>query len=1168
MKHFFAGGLFALLVLVWAAVQTAAAEPIQYTLRIGGADATVLRPGPVTARITCNAQEPTNALLLGAVYQNGVPEAVHNLPVTLEPGENVLDFSGVSVSESDTRLRLMLWDQVTLQPLWNQPIQLSRKPEIQEAQLTLTSGSGALRTYNGLIDPEHRTVTIPVPITYCDAQGNIKELSASSPGAYGYGTPTQEEYDAQLTSTEPILRCGEDAVVETPGSLDLSRPQTVTVRTGDGETQDYRLRVQDMVLQKDMDFSKAGITLVVPSRATFGLMAQRHGAPDPIGTQAGNGVWYLDGFAYQKDAEGYYLAADGHRLGRIQGGSYQAVGTGAFVRDPDSAGYLEPDSGRGLHFRSLGSDQTFALYSVYAAAPSRRVDMTDSTVRISVAELSGGSGLSIYFGSNRFLVRITPGEKENMGRLWFGSKEGGQPSLQDTGADIPLGEDTVYTFQCLVEKLTDDRTRGVLYLNGVYVCALEMETHSFYDLYATHVRFEAESGTRCHAILRSWKMSYSREETPAEITELYDRLWKEQQQYMLWAATLYEGGSYGDDPQNGHGFFYAPSSKANPQRFCAELESTGQMVAFMNRFGLLNYMPQDIQRGLVRFFRARYDPDTGYYNDLMPSYYQNVNDRQVSRNLGYGNSSLRQLTTVADSSNSAYDPVRARAAQPVLLCDGFGEAAAALTLSQLPIQYQSLENFKLWLENRLPGASSMPWDTHSWTAGDLLCNAPTYLKKIPEGQQEDYWRAAVDFLLRRQNDNGTFGPMNYAIEVSGLFKVSVFLDSVPAEIMNEFADRGVDADHRMPRAQAVYDYIMENLETADFGNILIAGNTMSVLYAVEDLVDGSRMERDMPEILETVARKMQEFKLDRTTIDGGSEYATEARTLGGQRVLYSNEYTGMGYNQSIGLSEGCINAGNSLGTLYEVLNRFYGLPYPKVDKAFAMRFYDILQQETETGEWERYYKENYGMTPEKQRIEEHFRQEELNQPPLPAQPEVLFSYTPQSGGASTALVKAADGDQALEFTFRPSETGASISLSNLFLPEISPGEKACLSFRMKLMPGNFSGNYIYFGIPNTAFYSLFLTQGRFRINNRTSPNGITEVSGAPRLLPNQWYQIRMEVDHSGVTNRLRLYVDDTLCDSSDLTYSGAINGASGFAVTSYMRADGAAWFDDIVLEIR
>lgn len=1145
--------LLALLAGVWLTMPAVlAAEPIS----IEKVTPSITDGGAAAAQVQFTVQSDTPVIVIGAVYREDMVMDVVTQTLTLTAESNTVNLENLQTHANATELRVLAWQPESLAPLCPSASVKLGAPVLEGFAVKL----GSTQTYEGLIDQKNKTVHLNIPL-YVSNNGSVSEIGDSSPYS---GTVSEAEYQTLIAAVPPQISCSPGAKAVETGAMDLSSPRTLTLQDGFGRTTAYTVVADAFVVQRNFNFKASNLYLVNPS-TNYGDNLIRHNAPGPVGTRIGSGVWFQEGFAYKQDSNGNYIDQDGNILGYFEDGTYVKVGSGDFVRDDTSPGKLQivPDTGVRMVKDRTGN---YSLYSAESNSPGGNVELTDSMVSFAVEELTDGA-FDVLFGKGRFLLRALPNGNGGSCNLYFGLEK----NLKDTGIDLAFGE--TCRVRCMVEKLDSSTTRGILCINDRYVTAIDDTPTESYSLNSYHVKFRPAEQALCKVMLHEWELRYQVSPTPQKILDIYNDVIQETKAIYLWMATLYDGAA---DKESGNGFFYAPSSKANSALFAAEIESTGQMISNMS--SILKYMPTDMKERFINFFESRYDAASGYYYD--PVYKERVNSRQTSRNYSNATNALRRLKAYA-----ATEPVTLTSTIPAS-ADTALMLAAEVTEEEetsgadlyLPEEYESPATFRAWIE-------ALPWDTHSWTAGDKLGNCALYINRLPQEEQAAYWHEMLDYLVTNQNEDGTWGKSSnpsFGVEISGIFKVLANLKSnIPAEVMDtdpSWTAAGLSAENYVPRAQKIYDYIMEYFLDPDYyySNTLMIRNTLDVITYITPFIDGNRLENDLPEILEYCYTRMKEFKIPGTA----GEYCSSVDKNG---VPYSSASTGMGYNQGMGMEEGCINTATSITKIRSIITKYYQVEAFAFDKEFATEFYQILQNELDTQYWKNVYTQKYHVNTDDTTLDETFESYETGSEPLPVLPNPQ-TFTHSASYSTATVVSGAQKDgstgKLLEFAFdNPNDNGSStVTFKNPYLPVLTRGKKATLTFDMKVDAdvGLTSPNVLYFGFPNAVLFSLRLqSDGTYRIQTRTRSSKIGAVTVSNPVKKNIWYTFQVVYDPFADT-KVQLYLDGTLVYSGNHYYGNPANDGSisdppltisGFSMTYYMRAEGTLWLDNLQCEV-
>ena len=1213
-------------------VSASAASDAVCILKIDGMQVQTLSVGEVSATLNFKAEKSEEAILCGAIYEEDILTDIVIVSENLYIGENTLELSNLSTTERSTELRFMLWNSETLIPLMN-VISFSDEyvpdPYIEEFAVnivgTYKNGQESVTTYNGLIDQTEKVVYINVPVLI-NSDGTLND--AKQKGGIYDGAPSESEFTESIKNLSPDVICSDGAhVIGGTDNLDFTDGRELTIADKQGRQSVYNVKISAYTVQRDINFVSSSKYLVTPATANYGTNVYRHGAPGPSGTRAGGGIWMLENFEYQKDDNDEYIID-----------SVKSDDKTGYVRTAESPAYLDVSDN---NFLRLVKDKngSFSMYSTAGAASGFSVLETYGEIKVNIENISNRGIFDICFGENRFIARAVENGDGKTCSVWFGwDGEDDENTLDeefhgiDSGIDIDINAD--YAFKCITIKSDDGSAKGVLFVNGNRVASAEMRSpYDIYKLETSHVRLRPYSSTLCSIKIYEWMLWYIKI-IPQRIYEVYDGVATEERDIWLWIATMYDGNgtiSYSDgvdtehlkyDSMNyinggsGNGFFYAPSSKANPGQFCAEIESTGLVLGNMSSVGLLKYMPQNIRDRFYQYFASRYrnDSDTpfgaGYYDTL---YADTVNSRGHSRNQSNAKKMDRVKSSAAGSTyktstmavigdkanvNDAVDlqmdllteDVDMLAQQTIYesedsavnLLSGsqwtdlttMGQATAANMVQAIQAGPAAFRN---WIEH-------LAWNTHSWTAGDLLSNTPVYIEKYSANMTEQaaYYHEALDYLVTNQNEDGTWWKEGgkekiYGIEVSGIYKICLFLAAVPDEILNSDSTWnafGYNAVNWMPRSQQIYDYILNNLRNYDtiasknwtvYGmtSTLMVRNTLDVIYSIRSLINDNKLELDLPFIIDFSYKFMLLFKID------SGEYASSITydSNGNITQKISPASTGMGYSQGLGFSEGCINTCTSITKLYTYLSGFYNLVRPSFDEEFAEKFYGIMQDELDNHTWEKIYEDKYSITD--QSLSEDFEDCELGNLMSGELSDSIFTYTAKETSSVEVITDNDKTSKVLKFSFDTTEdsSGAAISFKNNMFSNISLGT-AVLEFDIKFDPGsvNNANNIFHFGFTNAVLFSTKTDGDNLKIVTRTAADKIGSTN-YKTLNPNTWYTVKLVYSPSAA-EIIQLYIDENLVYSGNDYYGSesgktAVGSISLFSINYYKNTTAVIYIDNV-----
>lgn len=1212
-------GIFITLLFITACLSASVfAENASCTLKIDGEPSIYLKGGNAAAELVYQSDTNYKALLFISAYKDNILSACDVKSVTITNGSNLLSTSEIDIDDEDL-LKVILLEESSLRPLTAESAFSTKSDKsliksVFAAFASTNSKGGAItKTYSGLIDEDKKRIYINVPVSV--NRDGTEEQAKTKSSDYS-GAPSEDEFNADVKNLTLDIKCADGTkVITSVKNMDLSSDKEILVSGKDNTKASYTVSVSAYTVQRDIRFG-ASTALVTPD-SSYGKIVARHGAPGPGGTYAGGGRWELAGFAY-KSENGTYVRDDTN--------SDDQTG---YVRTDDTSAYIDVSrsgtgSGKSGYIKIIkDKNGEFALSSVAGSAQSFGVEKVYSETKLAVDGISDGGFLDVCFAENRFVMRLIKDTDTALSVLFGYKTDDGSFKGGDSGVDIAVG--TAYTFKCIAENSADGNVAGSLYINDDFVAAARMPFENSCRLDLSHVRYVWGADTICTASLYTWRLWYVYQ-VPGEVYDIYEKVAKEERDIWLWIATMYDGGgsvTYDGtvDKNNltydsmthitggdGNGFFYAPSSKANPDIFCAEIESTGQVLGNMGSVGLFKYMPQNIRDRFYQYFASRYKTGSntpfgdGYYDTL---YIDSVNARAHSRNQS---NATRIKTVNSDSvttygtSTEAVSGVSATTPKLQTLAMYSADTVAVEMLSSSENTWTDLTAmgqataknmttaikagpaaFRNWIEN-------LAWNTHSWTAGDLLSNTPTYIEEYSATEEDaaKLYHEALDWLVKNQNSDGTWGQNSesdrtFGVEISGIFKVCLFLDDVPDKVLDgdsTWKAAGLSSKLRIPNAQKIYDYAlynMRNYETIKAQNpkkygmtsTLMIRNTLDVIIDIKDYVSSGKLETDLPFIISFSYDFMSLFKT------GTGEYVSSIsyNSDGSIASKYSSAATGMGYNQGLGLSEPCINTCTSIIKLYTCFTQFYGIPRQKFDKEFAAEFYQIIQDELDKQTWADKYKEEYSL--EKQIVSESFSDTGLKEitssGTLPG--GATLTYTKRDSSTLSIANDSILGKTTLRFTYNKTDntSGASIQIGTPLM-SYAKITAATLEFDIKVDKGfsNSGKNILFFGLENAALFSLTAKDGKLNVVTRTSSSKIGSTAYTS-LNADTLYKIKLVYTPSEST-KIKLYVNGSNVYGGNDFYGSdtatvAPTATKGFLMTFYKATTANVSLDNIKLNI-
>ncbi|NOV01720.1 hypothetical protein [Paenibacillus planticolens] len=330
------------------------------------------------------------------------------------------------------------------------------------------------------------------------------------------------------------------------------------------------------------------------------------------------------------------------------------------------------------------------------------------------------------------------------------------------------------------------------------------------------------------------------------------------------------------DAENG-GFYYANSSK-KLSGDGPDMESTAQALNILERLGLLNTLPEEIKRGLIRFFQNKQDASSGYFYDANP--FMREDEVMVSRAISYSVGALRKLG---------------------------GEPLYPLPYEaqQAPAYMESPQSYLAWLQ-------SVPL-VNSWRGCDRMSTSSVYVQQVePTERRAAYARTAFEFFAQTQDpQTGLWGEGSYYVRISGTFKLHIFYDRFQVPL---------------PREDRIYESILKALRQEEAADMCYIRNPIHLL---------SYMKLDIPieELREIIGITLANMK-KLLRADGGfsRELAHSPTAPNVAQVKPGEHYPDMPKAVHIGGGkvEGDMNAGTQALLIRSVCYRLAGLEAPRL----------------------------------------------------------------------------------------------------------------------------------------------------------------------------------------------------------------------------------------------
>ncbi|WP_338143313.1 hypothetical protein [Paenibacillus whitsoniae] len=324
------------------------------------------------------------------------------------------------------------------------------------------------------------------------------------------------------------------------------------------------------------------------------------------------------------------------------------------------------------------------------------------------------------------------------------------------------------------------------------------------------------------------------------------------------------------------GFYYAPSSRAMSGG--PDIESTAQALNILERFGWLGGMPEEMKRGLVRFFESKQDAASGYFYDAHPA--MREDEVMVGRAISYSMNALRKL-------------------------GGQPRYALPVAAKQAPAYMASPEAYAAWLR-------SVPL-VNSWRGCDRLSTSSVFIGQVEdEGKKAAFAKTAFDFFAETQDpETGLWGEGSYYVRISGTFKLHIFYDRF-----------GVP----LPREDRIYRSILHALREEEAADMCYIRNPIHLLSYMQVDIPPAELEEIISITLANMKRLLR--------ADGGfsRELAHSPTAPNVAQVKPGEVYPDMPQAVPIGggLVEGDMNAGTQALLIRAVIYRLAGVAAPEL----------------------------------------------------------------------------------------------------------------------------------------------------------------------------------------------------------------------------------------------
>ncbi|MCT8139598.1 hypothetical protein H1D32_18950 [Anaerobacillus sp. CMMVII] len=349
--------------------------------------------------------------------------------------------------------------------------------------------------------------------------------------------------------------------------------------------------------------------------------------------------------------------------------------------------------------------------------------------------------------------------------------------------------------------------------------------------------------------------------------------------FFPWLAGQY-------DHENG-GFYYAKSSR-ELQNIEPDIESSAQALNILERYHLIELMPEEMKRKLITFFQQKQDMNTGYFLDRNPNM---VDDEvMVARAIGYSTNRLAKF-----------------GAKPLYPLPSKDNSA--------PDYMESIASYRQWLESI---------DLrNSWRGCDRLGVSAIYLAELPKGIREEYLNTALEFFKEIQDpETGLWGEGSMYVRISGTFKLHTFYSRFQKPL---------------PRSEKIYESIIQCLKSEVATDMCYIRNSINLLDYMEVEISDS----DLTTIIEITTANIRKLKRE----DGGfsREIANSPSAPNVAQVKKGDYYPDMpvAVRLSQGLFEGDMNASTQAVLIHRLCYRLANLDFDYQHPDFE-QFYKMV----------------------------------------------------------------------------------------------------------------------------------------------------------------------------------------------------------------------------------
>ncbi len=560
------------------------------------------------------------------------------------------------------------------------------------------------------------------------------------------------------------------------------------------------------------------------------------------------------------------------------------------------------------------------------------------------------------------------------------------------------------------------------------------------------------------------------------------------------------------DPHTG-GFYFSPSGR-DMEGLLPDVESTAQILSMFPK----EKLPAEYKEKLGTWVQGLQSEDDGFFYHLQ--WGKEINQERRGRDNSWALNILSKCDMVP-----LYKTVEERLKENVK-----GNNEPSQQNKNLPEYLTSDEAFYKWI-------SSLPWDTHPWSAGNSLNAVRGEI--IAAG----YYDKTVDYVYSQQNTTtGLWGKTTSPTikEVSAVMKVSTFLM------------RGME--HTDKAMQSILNVLENYVENAgedalvlDMYNAWVAIQT--IVLRCENKESLNAFYEKAPDLLRQAFKNIEKFKKG----DGGYSYSLD-KTIS----------ESMGAYVGMGLPEGDVNA--TTISHFNYITQAYKAMGTEHEGFFSDEqidyFFSSILNKAPVVKKKAPAEFNEGF--------EEIKMEDFILPNLSGDSAVKISEDPQNSGNKTLYFE----------THSAGQNGFSINA------KVDATDKK-LVFETDLMfeKNCINGQYGWIRLGNRGYEIIFEVKGD-NINFLDRPHWSTNYPITPvasgAIKKGKWHTLKIEIEpdtQNHTETLIKIYVDEKIVNQNNRYYHfGSLEYKpttlfTNIVFESFKNTDGGVYFDNIKMYV-